>query len=69
MAGLGLAQAPGWLFAAEIASGELEPVLERYQPAPLPISRVHAAGRRPAAKVTALMDFIAEALPRNQYLR
>ena len=54
---------------AEIASGELEPVLERYQPAPLPISLVHAAGRRPAAKVTALMDFIAEALPRNRYLR
>ena len=69
LAGLGLAHAPGWLFAPEIASGEVLCVLERYQPEPMPVSLVHTAGRRPAAKVRALMTFIAEALPRNKYLR
>jgi hypothetical protein len=30
---------------------------------------VHTAGRRPSAKVRALMDFIDEALPRNEFMR
>jgi DNA-binding transcriptional LysR family regulator len=68
LAGLGIAHTPGWLFASEIASGEVTSVLCKYQPPSLPINLVHAAGRRPAAKVRALMDFIAEALPRNDFL-
>ena len=67
--GVDLTHAPGWLFAPEIASGEVLCVLEGYQPEPMPVSLVHTAGRRPAAKVRALMTFIAEALPRNKYLR
>jgi len=69
LAGLGIAQAPGWLFAPEIASGEVTCVLREFQPTPMPMQLVHAAGRRPAAKVRALMDFIDEALPRNDFLR
>lgn len=69
LAGLGITQAPGWLFAQEIASGEVKSVLREFQPPPLPISLVHAAGRRPAAKVRALMDFLIEALPRTDFLK
>ena len=68
LAGLGITQAPGWLFAPEIASGEVVCVLQAFQPPPMPLHLVHAAGRRPAARVRALMDFIDEALPRNEYL-
>ena len=69
LAGLGMAHAPGWLFAPEIASGEVLSVLKAFQPAPMPINLVHPAGRRPAAKVRALMEFIAETLPLNDCFR
>lgn len=68
LGGLGLSQAPGWLFAAEVASGEVVAVLTDYQPPPQAINLVHPVGRRPAAKVRALMDFLVEALPRNDLL-
>jgi DNA-binding transcriptional LysR family regulator len=69
LCGLGIAQAPGWLFAPEIASGEVTCVLRAFQPRPMPMHLVHTAGRRPPAKVRALMDFIDEALPRNEFMR
>ena len=69
LAGLGLAHGPRWLFGAELASGEVRSVLDEFQMPPLQISLVHAAGRRPPARVRALMEFIVEALPRNEFLR
>ncbi len=68
LAGLGITQAPGWLFAPELASGEVIAVLDDFQPPPQPLNLVHPVGRRPAAKVRALMDFIVEELPRNDFL-
>ncbi len=56
---LGLAHAPGWLFAHEIASGQVRRVLCAYEPDPLPISAVHAAGRRLPTKVRVFIDFLA----------
>jgi DNA-binding transcriptional LysR family regulator len=56
---LGLAHAPGWLFAHEIASGQVRRVLRAYEPDPLPISAVHAAGRRLPNKVRVLIEFLA----------
>jgi LysR family transcriptional regulator for bpeEF and oprC len=56
---LGLAHAPGWLFAHEIASGQVRRVLRAYEPSPLPISAVHAAGRRLPTKVRVFIDFLA----------
>lgn len=56
---LGLAHTPGWLFAAELASGAVRLVLRDYAPTPLAISAVHPAGRRLAAKVRVFIDFLA----------
>jgi LysR family transcriptional regulator for bpeEF and oprC len=65
LANLGLAHAPGWLFASEIASGAVRTVLTGYQPPPLPISTVHPAGRRLPTKVRVFAEFLVEALGRE----
>lgn len=57
--GLGLAHAPGWLFAREIASRQVRRVLCAYEPEPLPISAVHPLGRRLPAKVRVFIDYLA----------
>jgi LysR family transcriptional regulator for bpeEF and oprC len=57
---MGLAHAPGWLFAREIASKAVRPVLRAYEPTPLPINAVHPAGRRLPTKVRVLIDFLAQ---------
>jgi DNA-binding transcriptional LysR family regulator len=62
LANLGLAHAPGWLFAPEIASDAVRVVLCDYEPAPLSISAVHPAGRRLATKVRVFIDFLIKIL-------
>ena len=62
LADLGLAHAPEWLFAQEIASGVVRPVLVGYEPGPLSISAVHPAARRVPTKVRAFTEFVIEAL-------
>jgi DNA-binding transcriptional LysR family regulator len=57
---LGLAHTPGWLFAREIATGDVRLVLRNYEPSPLSISAVHPAGRRLTTKVRVLIEFLAE---------
>jgi LysR family transcriptional regulator, regulator for bpeEF and oprC len=57
---LGPAHTPGWLFAREIASGDVRLVLRNYEPGPLSISAVHPAGRRLTTKVRVLIEFLAE---------
>jgi DNA-binding transcriptional LysR family regulator len=57
---LGLAHAPGWLFARELASGAVRLVLREYEPAPLSISVVRPAGRRLPAKGRVFIDFLRE---------
>jgi DNA-binding transcriptional LysR family regulator len=65
LAGLGLAHVPGWLLAKEITSGEIRVVLIAHQPAPLPISMVHPAGRRLPTKVRVFENFLVETLGRE----
>lgn len=57
---MGLAHTPGWLFASEIASGAVRPVLVDYEPAKLPISAVRPGGKFLASKVRVFIDFLAE---------
>jgi DNA-binding transcriptional LysR family regulator len=66
--GLGLAHAPGWLFAEELAAGRVRRLLRSYERDPLPISAVHAGGRRLATKVRVLIDFLAEQLAKDPSL-
>jgi LysR family transcriptional regulator for bpeEF and oprC len=60
LADLGLAHTPGWLFATEIASGAVRPVLTDFEPAKLAISAVRPDGRFLASKVRVFIDFLAE---------
>ena len=60
LAGLGLAHTPGWLFAAEIASGTVREVLKDYSRPKLAISAVRPNGRFLASKVRVFIDFLAE---------
>lgn len=69
LAGLGIAQAPRWLFSAELASGDVREVLRDYPSQNTPIHAVFPAGRRPPTKVRAFVDFIAAAFACDPCLR
>jgi LysR family transcriptional regulator, regulator for bpeEF and oprC len=62
LADLGLAHTPGWLFAAEIASGAVREVLKDYSRPKLAISAVRPNGRFLASKVRVFIDYLAEIL-------
>jgi len=62
LADLGLAHTPGWLFARELAAGTVVRVLGEHEPEDLPISAVHAGGRRVPGKVRAFIEFVAGVL-------
>jgi DNA-binding transcriptional LysR family regulator len=55
--------------ASELATGQLQTVLPRYAPAPLPVSVVHGHGRRASAKVRTFFDLAVDALRADQALK
>ncbi|MCU0681309.1 MAG: LysR family transcriptional regulator [Polyangiaceae bacterium] len=61
--GIGLAQLPLFLVADALRAGLLRSVLDEFRPADFGIYAVYAAGRAPAPKVRAAVDFFSEALP------
>jgi LysR family transcriptional regulator for bpeEF and oprC len=69
LAGVGVAQAAGWLFAAEIASGAVVRVLADDRPVYHPIHAVVASGRRVPRRVKAFVDFLAELFADHPSLR
>lgn len=60
--GLGVTQLLSYQIAPQVAAGELDIVLEEYEPAPRPIHIVHREGRYASAKVRAFVDLMAERL-------
>jgi LysR family transcriptional regulator for bpeEF and oprC len=54
--GLGIGQVPEYMAGRELAAGSLLRVLDRYAPAPMPISIVHAHHRQPPPRLRALID-------------
>jgi DNA-binding transcriptional LysR family regulator len=62
LAGLGITQAPYWLFAADIRAGTVRRILREREPARIPISAVRPASRRQPSKVAVFVDFLAELL-------
>jgi DNA-binding transcriptional LysR family regulator len=62
LAGLGIAQAPQWLFADEIRSGAVRVLLPDLQPERLPLNLVYPAGRRVPMRVRVLIDYLVERL-------
>ncbi len=55
--GWGLSRVLSYQIGPELEAGELQTVLEEYEPEALPIHLVHVEGRRAAAKVRAFIDF------------
>lgn len=56
-AGIGIAEAFSYHVAQSIRSGELAPLLQEFQPPPLPISFVYSPNRYLPAKLRAFLDF------------
>ncbi|WP_257010208.1 LysR substrate-binding domain-containing protein [Burkholderia ubonensis] len=62
LAGLGVTQAPHWLFAADIRAGTVRRILRDHEPGKITISAVRPAARRQPSKVAVFVDFLAELL-------
>lgn len=60
IAGLGISRAPRWLVGDAIETGELVPVLEEYQAAPLGLYAVYSPGRHLPSRVRSVIDFFGE---------
>ncbi|MBM7116823.1 LysR family transcriptional regulator [Archangium primigenium] len=60
VAGLGIAQTIEYHVAAELARGELEVVLEEYEPEPRTVHALFARQKSAVPKVRAFIDFLAE---------
>jgi LysR family transcriptional regulator for bpeEF and oprC len=62
LAGLGIAQTPGWLFSREVASGRVVPVLRDYEPDVIAISAVYPGSKRLPGKARVFAQFVAKCL-------
>lgn len=62
VAGFGVTRLLGYQVAEHVAAGTLIPLLETFEPAPLPVSVVHREGRRASQKVRTFVDLAVEML-------
>ncbi len=65
LADIGIAQAPRWLFAAELVNGAVREILPGFPAERPPIHAVYPPGRKPASRVRVFIDHIAEAFAQN----
>lgn len=65
LAGVGLAVASEWMFAPELASGAVRPVLCDWQLPPIDLWAVYPAGRKASAKARAFVAYVETALAEN----
>jgi DNA-binding transcriptional LysR family regulator len=68
-AGLGLGQIISFIVKAAGAQDELVPVLQDWQPPPLPVNVLYPANRHLSTKVRVFVDWIAGVFSRNECLR
>ncbi|XVO85549.1 LysR family transcriptional regulator [Pseudomonas palleroniana] len=66
--GWGATQVLSYQIAAQVAAGELEIVLEAFEPAPLPIQVVFQQSARVPAKVSTFVDFLSRRLGQDAAL-
>ena len=60
--GMGIANAPTWLFDMELTQGEVQRLLPDWQAPDIPIHFVSPRERRHSAKVKAFADYVAKAM-------
>ena len=68
-AGLGLGQVISFMVSASGARNELVPVLEEWQPEPLPIHVLYPANRHLSSKVRVFIDWAAELFAKSPCTR
>lgn len=56
--GSGLVQLPSYLIGLDIQSGRLNPVLEKYEPSPLPINLIYAHRKHMSIKIRSFVDYM-----------
>jgi DNA-binding transcriptional LysR family regulator len=66
LCGLGIAQAPFWLLAQEIRSGQVQVLLPELQPERVPIHLVYPAGRRVPTRVRMLIEYLVAAFASSE---
>lgn len=69
LSGLGLAQAPRWLFSTDLAEGRLIEVMSDWPGERTPIHAVHPGDRRPPGKLRVFLDFLANTFAHDPELR
>jgi LysR family transcriptional regulator for bpeEF and oprC len=69
LAGSGIGHNASWLYAADLASGALRPLLVEFAPHPYPIHAVTPGGRRVPGRVRVFIDFLAEICAAEAHLR
>jgi DNA-binding transcriptional LysR family regulator len=68
LAGRGLARVLSYQIGAYVKTGQLKIVLADHEPPPLPVSIVHAAGRKSSARVREFVTFAVERLRAAHWL-
>ena len=58
--GVGLALAPSWVFGADLTTGRVQAVLQRYQAEQVPIHAVYPSRRNLAPRTRAVIDFLLD---------
>lgn len=66
LCGLGISQAPFWLLAEEIRSGQVQVLLPELQPERVPIHLVYPAGRRVPMRVRVFIEYLVSAFARPE---
>ena len=56
--GSGLIQLPSYMIGLDIQSGRLKPVLEKFEPKPLPINLVYAHRKHMSVKIRSFVDYM-----------
>lgn len=65
LCGLGICQAPFWLLAEEIRSGQVQVLLPDLQPGRVPIHLVYPAGRRIPVRVRVFIEYLVTAFTQS----
>lgn len=66
--GLGITQLLSYQIAPQLANGELNIILNEYEPKPLPIHVIHREGRYASAKIRSFVDLVSSQLRANPSL-
>ncbi|MES1988933.1 MAG: LysR substrate-binding domain-containing protein, partial [Pseudomonadota bacterium] len=65
---LGITRILSYQIATQLASGELQIILNEFEPKPMPINIIHREGRYASAKIRSFVDIIAMRLRGNALL-